>query len=104
MITLSGIKVVELTTKVAGAYAGLIFADFGAEVIKIEDPKINPDRDLPTFKAANFVAHNRNKKSIRLNLKSEEGRHIFYQLAERADVILDPFRPGVVKRLSLIHI
>jgi crotonobetainyl-CoA:carnitine CoA-transferase CaiB-like acyl-CoA transferase len=87
----------------------MLLADFGAEVIKVEDP-IQGDymRWWPPFytKGANkesavFLAVNRNKKSIILNLKDPEGQKIFYRLAEKSDVIFESFRPGVMNKLKI---
>ena len=81
----------------------MILADFGAEVITVETPRFVSE--LPSLVSddtgARYLGQNRNKKSIALNLKKKEGRDIFYRLAERSDVILETFRPGVVKRLGV---
>ncbi len=95
----------ELGQAVAGPYIGTLLADFGAEVIHIERPKVGdlarywiPIRgDLSFY----FGVVNRNKKSMTLNLKQEKGREIFFKLAERADVIIENFVPGVVKKLGV---
>jgi crotonobetainyl-CoA:carnitine CoA-transferase CaiB-like acyl-CoA transferase len=87
----------------------MLLADFGAEVIKVEDP-IQGDylRWWPPFytkgankESATFLSLNRNKKSIVLNLKYPEGQEIFYKLAEKSDDIFETFRPGVVKKLQI---
>lgn len=103
MISLSEIRVVELTTDVAGPYAGLLFADFGAEVIKVEDPQINPDRDLPILKASKFVAFNRNKKSVTVDLNREEGKKILFKLLERCDIFIENLDPGIVDALGFSY-
>jgi crotonobetainyl-CoA:carnitine CoA-transferase CaiB-like acyl-CoA transferase len=81
----------------------MILADFGADVITVETPRFVSE--LPSLitddTGARYLGQNRNKKSIALNLKKEEGRKIFYRLSEKADVILETFRPGVVKRLGV---
>ncbi len=91
---LKGIKVLDLSRMLPGPYASMILADHGAEVIAIEDKRFQQD-DL--F----FNDLNRNKRHMSLNLKSELGLSIFYKLAAEADVILEGFRPGVVKRLGV---
>ncbi|MBE8540094.1 CoA transferase [Geoglobus acetivorans] len=102
---LEGIKVLELGQAVAGPYIGTLLADLGAEVIHIERPKVGdlarhwiPIRgDLSFY----FAVTNRNKKSMTLDLKKDAGREIFMKLAEEADVIIENFVPGVVKRLGV---
>lgn len=97
--------VLELAQAVAGPYIGTLLADLGAEVIHIERPKIGdlarhwiPIRgDLSFY----FAVVNRNKKSMTLDLKSGEGREIFLKLAEKADVIIENFVPGVVESLGV---
>ncbi len=97
--------VLELGQAVAGPYIGTLLADLGAEVIHIERPKVGdlarhwiPIRgDLSFY----FAVVNRNKKSMTLDLKQERGREIFFKLAEKADVIIENFVPGVVKKLGV---
>jgi len=84
----------------------MLFADLGAEVIKIEKPGIGESsREMPPYffedQSAYFIAMNRNKKSMTLDLKSDQGKRIFYELAKHSDVVVDNFRPGVVKKLGL---
>lgn len=99
---LHGIRVVELSTMITAPYAGMLLADMGAEVIKVE----NPDGGDPFRQygggdySAQFCSYNRNKRSVALSLKSELGRTAFERLLERADVLLDNFRPGVLDRLG----
>jgi crotonobetainyl-CoA:carnitine CoA-transferase CaiB-like acyl-CoA transferase len=104
MQALQGIKVLDLTQLLPGPYAGMILADFGAEVIKIEQPgKGDPYRSYQPHKAGVGYRHiilNRNKKSLTLNLKTAEGKEIFHKLAKEADVIIEGFRPGVMARLG----
>jgi CoA:oxalate CoA-transferase len=102
---LSGIKVVDLTRVLSGPFCTMLLADMGAEVIKIESL---PDGDPIRMQGASknglsyyFASFNRNKKSLTLNLKSEEGRAIFEKLVAGADVVVDNFRPGVLERLGL---
>lgn len=102
---LDGIKVLDLSRLLPGPYCTLMMADYGAEVIKIEEVEkgdyIRWRKPAISGIGARHLTINRNKKSVELNLKTEEGRHIFKQLAAEADVILESFRPGVMKRLGL---
>src|SRR5438094_2756627 len=103
---LSGIRVLDLSRLLPGAYASQMLADFGADVIKIEEPGSGDyGRFMPPQLAGGmslyFVAMNRNKRSMTLNLKSAEGREIFLRLVRQADVVLESFRPGVMERLGL---
>jgi crotonobetainyl-CoA:carnitine CoA-transferase CaiB-like acyl-CoA transferase len=91
---LTGIKVLDLSRLLPGPYCSMILADHGAEVIAIEDVRFCQD-------ALFFNDINRNKRHMSLNLKTEEGLGIFFQLARDADVILEGFRPGVVARLGV---
>ena len=110
MLVLDGVKVLDLTHVAPGAFCTMILGDLGAEVLKIEAPRESGARFLGTGRApvgekarreAAYYALNRNKKSMGLNLRTEEGRQIFYKLAEKADVIMEGFRPGVVSRLGV---
>jgi len=105
-LPLSGIRILDLTLIMAGPYCTLILGDLGAEVIKIEKPGIGESsREMPPHffegQSAYFIAMNRNKKSMTLDLKSEAGKRIFYDLARKSDVVIDNFRPGVVKKLGV---
>lgn len=107
-LPLSGVRVLDLTLIMAGPYCTLISGDLGAEVIKIEKPGIGESsREMPPYfyegQSAYFIAMNRNKKSMTLDLKSDEGKKIFYELAKQSDVVIDNFRPGVVKKLGFDH-
>jgi len=102
---LLGIKILDLTRLLPGPMASQMLADMGADVIKIEDPKA-PDYARFFFPqkggmAISYINLNRSKKSLAIDLKSEEGRKIFYQLAKEADIVLDSFRPGVLAKLQL---
>jgi crotonobetainyl-CoA:carnitine CoA-transferase CaiB-like acyl-CoA transferase len=102
---LAGIRVLDLTRVLAGPFCTLILADLGAEVIKLEEPGA-PDytRSIPPHAGEishYFLAANRGKKSISVDLKSEEGRRIGFELASRVDVVVENFRPGVLRRLGL---
>jgi alpha-methylacyl-CoA racemase len=114
-MSLEGITVLDLTRLAPGPYCTMILADLGAEVIKIEEPgpptgrRAEQASGLPTAPPARYGvdrhaphwALNRNKKTIGLNLKHDEARQLFYQLAERADVVVEEFRPGVAQRLGI---
>jgi crotonobetainyl-CoA:carnitine CoA-transferase CaiB-like acyl-CoA transferase len=103
---LSKMKVLDLTQVMAGPFCCQLLADMGADVTKVEPPGIGDQaRRAMGFKmrgedTAAFIAVNRNKKSITLNLKEEEGREIFYRLAQSSDVLVENYRPGVAKRLG----
>ncbi len=103
---LSGIRVLDLSRLLPGAYASQMLADFGADVIKVEEPGSGDyGRFMPPQLAGGmslyFVAINRNKRSMTLNLKTTEGREIFLRLVRQSDVVLESFRPGVMERLGL---
>ncbi len=104
-LPLDGIRVLDLSRLLPGPYAGLILADLGAEVIKIEDTKGGDYiRAMPPHSGdtgAWFSTINRNKKSVSLDLKSEAGKKAFLDLAKGADVVLESFRPGVMERLGV---
>ncbi|MBM4314345.1 MAG: CoA transferase [Deltaproteobacteria bacterium] len=105
-LPLSNVRILDLTLIMAGPYCTLILGDLGAEVIKIEKPGIGESsREMPPHffeeQSAYFIAMNRNKKSMTLDLKSEAGKKIFCDLAKVSDVVIDNFRPGVVKKLGL---
>ncbi|MQA80552.1 MAG: CoA transferase [Streptosporangiales bacterium] len=104
---LDGITVLELGQVIAGTYGGVILADMGAEVIKVEPLKGDANRNAAIApwrgESSIHLFMNRNKKSIALDLKSAEGRALFYGLVEQADVVIDNFRPGVMKRLGIDH-
>ena len=106
MKALEGVRVLDLTRMLAGPFATMILGDLGAEVIKIEDPKDgDPTREIGPFfvdgMSAYFISINRNKKSLTLNLKTEKGRQIFYELVKKSDIVIDNFRPGVHERLGI---
>jgi crotonobetainyl-CoA:carnitine CoA-transferase CaiB-like acyl-CoA transferase len=103
---LANIRILDLTLIMAGPYCTLILADLGAEVIKIEKPGSGDGaRGVPPYffegESAYFIAMNRNKQSMTLDLKTGKGREIFYELAKNSDVVIDNFRPGVVKKLGV---
>lgn len=105
MGALDGIKILDLSRLLPGPYCSMILADFGAEVIKIEEPKQGDySRTFPPFQNGYGYWHlqlNRNKKSVALDLKSPAGKEAFLKLAKTADVVLESYRPGVLKRLGI---
>ncbi len=105
MRPLDGIKVLDLTRLLPGAVATMMLGDFGADVLKIEEPGMgDPARHSRAGikqPGAYFLVTNRNKRSLTLNLKTAAGREIFLKLAEQADVVIESFRPGVMERLGV---
>lgn len=107
---LEGIRILDCTIWQAGPTAGALLGDMGADVIKIEPPIVgDPARGLieigspPKGVGAYFEATNRNKRSITINLKSPEGKALFYRLCHTADVVMHNFKVGVAKRLGIDH-
>ena len=103
---LAGIRVLDLTRVLAGPYCTMFLGDLGAEVVKVEQPGVGDDTRGwgPPFaggESAYFLCINRNKKSLTVDLKSPEGISLVRQLAERADVLIENFRPGAMERLGL---
>jgi alpha-methylacyl-CoA racemase len=107
---LEGIRVLDLSRLLPGGFCSLLLADFGADVIKVEDTGAGDYiRAWPPFyegveesaKSALFLALNRGKRSIRLDLKADGGREAFLRAVARADVVLESFRPGVLDRLGV---
>lgn len=103
---LEGIRILDLTRLLPGPYGSQLLADLGAEVIKVEDPKVGDyaRRTPPLSEDGNgavFRAVNRGKKSICLDLKSDRGQEAFHKLAGQADVVFEQFRPGVVSDLAV---
>ncbi len=111
MKLLQNIKVLDLTNVLSGPFATLHLALAGAEVIKVENPKggdlARKLGNVPEFNqklmGTSFLAQNANKKSLTLNLKADEGKEIFRKLVKEADVVIENFRPGVMKRLGLSY-
>lgn len=108
MLPLEKLKVLDLTQVMAGPFCCQVLADMGAEVIKVEPRETGESaRRSMGFKmehgedTAAFVAINRNKKSMTLNLKEDAAREIFYKLAREADVVVENFRPGVTEKLGV---
>lgn len=104
-LPLEGIRVLDLTRLLPGPYCTLILADMGAEVIKVEDPVAGDYARWgpPLLKTMSvyFMALNRNKKSIVIDLKKEKGKEVFLKLVRKSDVVIDSFRPGVMEKLGL---
>ena len=103
---LDGIRVLDLTRVLAGPYCTMFLGDLGAEVVKVEQPGVGDDTRGwgPPFtggESAYFLCVNRNKKSVTIDLKSTEGVALLQRLAERADVLIENFRPGTMERLNL---
>jgi crotonobetainyl-CoA:carnitine CoA-transferase CaiB-like acyl-CoA transferase len=109
-LPLDGLRVLDLSRLLPGPFCSLLLADFGADVVKVEDtglgdyvrwsePKFAGVED--TAAAAFFLALNRNKRSIRIDLKSDAGRDVLLRLVRDADVLLESFRPGVLNRLGV---
>jgi crotonobetainyl-CoA:carnitine CoA-transferase CaiB-like acyl-CoA transferase len=100
---LKGVRVVELSTVITAPLTGLMLADLGADVIKVEPPRGgDPFRNFRGGQySPNFVAYNRGKRSIQLDLRSEAGRAVLLELIARADVLLENYRPGVMDKLGL---
>jgi crotonobetainyl-CoA:carnitine CoA-transferase CaiB-like acyl-CoA transferase len=102
---LGGVRVLDLSRILSGPFASMILADLGADVVKVEDTRQGDDTRQwgPPFQgedAAYFLSVNRNKRSISVDLKSEKGRAAVQRLADRADVLLENFRPGTAARLG----
>ncbi|HTM08951.1 MAG TPA: CaiB/BaiF CoA-transferase family protein [Verrucomicrobiae bacterium] len=100
---LHGLRVLDLGNFIAGPFGAMFLADLGAEVIKVENPKGgDPYRawDLGGDRP-NFWGYNRGKKSVTLNLRTPEGRDMFYKLCRKADVLVENYRPGVAKTLGI---
>jgi alpha-methylacyl-CoA racemase len=102
---LEGIRVIDFTNYLPGPYATLRLADMGAEIIKIEPPTGDPARNTGVSRSGEigpvFLAQNRGKKSITLNLKTEQGRNTALQLIANADAVIESFRPKVMEKLGL---
>jgi CoA:oxalate CoA-transferase len=104
-LPLQGVVVLDLTTFLAGPFATQILADMGAEVIKVEPPAGDSSRAIPPYfidgDSAYFLAHNRNKRSVVLDLKNETQVGQLRQLISKADVVIENYRPGVTTRLGI---
>lgn len=105
-LPLQGIRVLDVSQVMAGPFACMLLADMGADVIKVEPPGGDQTRGAMGFKmkgpdSMGFLNMNRNKRSLTLDLKSDEGREFFYELAKTADIIVENYRPGAVQRLRI---
>jgi alpha-methylacyl-CoA racemase len=109
-LPLEGVRVLDLSRLLPGGFCSLLLADFGADVVKVEDTGMGDYvRWSPPYyegaddsaKSALFLALNRNKRSVRIDLKTEQGREVLLRLAKDADVLLESFRPGVLDRLGV---
>lgn len=102
---LQGITVLDFTRVLAGPFATMMLGDMGAEIIKVEPPEGDESRSwpptLPKGESGYFMALNRNKKSITLNLKNPRAMRIAQDLAQKADLVVENFTPGVVARLGI---
>jgi crotonobetainyl-CoA:carnitine CoA-transferase CaiB-like acyl-CoA transferase len=109
-LPLEGVRVLDLSRLLPGGFCSLLLADFGADVLKVEDTGMGDyirwsppyyDGAHDSAKSALFLSLNRNKRSIRLNLKNERGRQALLRLVREHDVVLESFRPGVLDRLGV---
>ncbi len=101
---LDGVRVVDFTRVLSGPFSTALMADLGAEIIKIESSRGDDYRHVPPFReteSAFFLLINRGKKSLVLNLKSDEGRALAHDLIRDADVVVENFKPGVARRLGI---
>ena len=103
---LAGVRILDLSRILSGPFATMIFADLGAEVIKLENPRTGDDTRewAPPYQgdqSAYFLSVNRNKRGVAVDLKTARGREIALRLADRADVVVENFRPGTSSRLGL---
>lgn len=103
-LPLAGIRVLEFCQTIMGPSAGLILADLGADVIKVEPaPGGDKTRRLPGFAAGFFGAFNRNKRSLAIDVKSDPGRRAAERLAQQVDIVIENYAPGTMDRLGLGH-
>lgn len=99
-LPLEGLRVLEFTHAVMGPCCGLLLADMGAELIHIEPPSGDHTRRLKGFGTGYFSMYSRNKKSLAVNLKADEGKAIIYDLVKTADIVVENFGPGTIDRLG----
>ncbi len=101
MLPLAGVRVLEFCHTIMGPTAGLVLADLGAEVIKVEAaPGGDTTRRMGGFASGFFYAFNRNKRSLAIDLKSDDGRALIHRLAGNSDVVLENYGPGTMERLG----
>jgi crotonobetainyl-CoA:carnitine CoA-transferase CaiB-like acyl-CoA transferase len=103
---LAGLRILDLSRILSGPFATMVFADLGADVIKLENPRTGDDTRewAPPYQgdqSAYFLAVNRNKRGIAVDLKTAQGRDIALRIADRSDVVVENFRPGTASRLGL---
>jgi crotonobetainyl-CoA:carnitine CoA-transferase CaiB-like acyl-CoA transferase len=99
-LPLAGLRVLDFGHTIMGPCAGLLLADLGADVVKIEPIDGDPTRRLPGFAAGFFATFNRNKRSLAIDLKRPEGQAVARRLASEADILLENFAPGAIERLG----
>jgi len=104
---LANLRILDFTTTIAGPHCTRLFADLGAEVIKVESPEGDMTRRLPPHfvgsESAYYLSVNRNKRSMAVDMKTEQGRAVIARLALACDVVVENFRPGILKRLGLSY-
>ena len=104
---LQGVRIIDLTQYLAGPYGTMVLSDLGAEVIKVEPVGMPPEvrrigpLDEGDQHSVTYLGINRNKKAVALNLKTERGKTVFYDLVKVSDVVFDNFRPGILERLAI---
>ncbi len=102
---LEGVTVLDLTRVLAGPYCGMLLADMGANVIKVEDPNGGDDsRSMGPFingQSCYFINFNRSKRGCTLNLKDENAKAVFKQMVKKADIVIENYRPGTMEKLGL---
>jgi crotonobetainyl-CoA:carnitine CoA-transferase CaiB-like acyl-CoA transferase len=107
LMPLSGVRVLDVTQVMAGPFCSMLLADMGADVIKVEPPGGGDQtRGAMGFKlkgkdSLGFINMNRNKRSVAINLKSDAGRKVFYELVKTADILVENYRPGAAARLGI---
>ena len=102
---LNGLKVLDLTRVLSGPYATMVLADFGANIIKIEPPKVGDDsRAFGPFvgqESAYYMSLNRNKRSMCLDFKNEKHKDVFRKLVSKVDMVVENYRPGTMEKFGL---
>ncbi len=101
---LSGVRVLDFSRVLAGPFCTALMADIGADIIKVEPPTGDDQRSMGAFRdgvSVSFELINRNKRSLKLDLKSDQGREIARRLAAQCDVVVENFRPGVAAKLGI---
>jgi len=102
---LEGVRILDISRVLSGPYCSMILGDLGAEVVKVEPPEGDETRTWPPFypngESGYYLALNRNKKGMVLNLKHPQAKEILFDLAKKSDVMMENFTPGVVKRLGI---